>query len=474
MVYRSLRDFLKDLEDSGELVRFNEEVSLDLELAAILRELARRGGPVVIFERIKEGTLPAVGNIFGTWGRVVRAVGSLTDAASRMASLINVRPPSSLIDAIKSIGDLTRVAGYMPKRVSRAPVKEREWRDVDLGKIPALRQWPLEPGRFITFGATFIKHGGLVNFGYYRLQVLGKDRFIVHWMPWRRSEYYSRLGSTEIAVVLGPDPVTMLMAGVPIPHPLDKVFAAGVVRGEGVEVVEGSTVDLTYPANAELVIEAKLTGEYADEGPFGDHVGYYSIVKKYPVAKVTAVYSREDPLIPVTTTAKPVMEDGNIIRFGVEVLKPLLTLIAPEVKDIYMPPEGVGYVTVVSIEKRYPGEARRVMNLLWGLLPVYNKVVVVVDSDVDVRDLGQVLYSVAANVNPQRDIVIVPESPTEELDPSTPIPNLGSKVGIDATRKLPEEYGGLPYPQEARAPGEVEGRAKAIVDEILGKVRKAT
>jgi len=240
-----------------------------------------------------------------------------------------------------------------------------------------------------------------------------------------------------------------------------------------VELVKGSTVNLNYPANAELVIEGRLTGEYVKEGPFGDHVGYYSIVKEYPVVKVTAIYSREGPIIPVTVTGKPVLEDGNIIKFGVEVMKPLLRQLIPEIEDIYMPPEGVGYWTIVSIRKRYPGQARRVMTALWGLLPVYNKVVVVVDSGVNVRDLGEVVYAIASNLNPQRDVVVMPDYPTEELDPSTPTPGLGSKLGLDATRKLPDEYEGKEYPEEAKAPREVEEAAEKLVNTILSRYRNA-
>jgi 4-hydroxy-3-polyprenylbenzoate decarboxylase len=473
MVFKDLRGYLGELEGRGELVRLSEPVSVDLELPALLRNIMYRGGPALLIERTKEGTLPAVGNLFGTWERVLLALGGVepSKASERAVDLLNVKPPTSLIDAVKALGELRDASRYFPRTIRNAPVKEVEWREIDLGKLPAIRQWPLEPGRFLTFGVSIIRRGGVTNFGYYRLQVIGRDRFIMHWMPWRRSAQYAEEGETEVAVVFGPDPVTMLMAGVPVPHPLDKLLLTGVVRGEGVELVKGSTVNLSYPANAELVIEGRLTGEYVKEGPFGDHVGYYSIVKEYPVVKVTAIYSREDPVIPVTVTGKPVLEDGNIIKFGVEVMKPLLRQLIPEIEDIHMPPEGVGYWTIVSIRKRYPGQARRVMTALWGLLPVYNKVVVVVDSGVNVRDLGEVVYAIASNLNPQRDVVVMPDYPTEELDPSTPTPGLGSKLGLDATRKLPDEYEGKEYPEEAKAPREIEEAAEKLVNTILSRYR---
>ncbi len=474
MVIKDLRTFIKVLEGRNELVRVGEPLSVDLEVAALLRELMYRGGPAVIIERTRENTLPIIGNLFGKWDRVMLAMGGNDPetGVSNLVNLLNLRIPQGLIDALKSLGELRRFSQYLPKTVSDGPVKELGWDTVDLTKIPAIRQWAHEPGRFITLGITFIKYGDYRNFGYYRLQVIGRDRLIMHWMPWRRSAMYGELSERpEVAIVLGPDPVTMLMAGVSIPHPLDKLLVTGAVRGEGLELVRGSTVDVEYPANAELVIEGELTGEFVREGPFGDHVGVYSIAKEYPVVRVRAIYSRRDPIIPVTVTGKPVLEDGNIIRFGTKVVKPLLKQLLPEIVDIEIPPEGLGYVIIASIRKRYPGHARRVMTMLWGLVPLLGKVIIVVDHDIDVRDWRQVMYAVAAHVNPSRDILIINNYPVEELDPSTPTPNLGSKVGIDATRKLPEEYGGREYPMDATAPSEVIDRARRIADSIMGVSR---
>ncbi|ADN50814.1 UbiD family decarboxylase [Vulcanisaeta distributa] len=474
MAIKDLRTFIRALEERRDLVRISEPLSVDLEVAALLRELMYRGGPAVIIERTREGTLPIVGNLFGKWDRVMLAMegNDPETAASKLTDLLNLRIPQGLFDALKSLNELRRFSQYFPRSVNDGPVREVEWSNIDLTKIPAIRQWVHEPGRFITFGITFVKYGNYRNFGYYRLQVVGRDRFVMHWQPWRRSAMYGELSEkAEVAVVFGPDPVTMLMAGISIPHPLDKLLVTGVLRGEGVELVRGSTVDVEYPANAELVIEGELTGEYVREGPFGDHVGVYSIAKEYPVVKVKAIYSRRDPLIPVTVTGRPVLEDGNIIRFGTRVVKPLLKQILPELVDIEIPPEGLGYVIITSIRKRYPGHARRVMTALWGLVPVLGKVVIVVDHDVDVRDWGQVMYAVAAHVNPSRDILIIDNYPVEELDPSTPVPNLGSKVGIDATRKLPEEYGGKEYPMDVTAPSDVIDRVRRIVDSIMGRSR---
>ena len=469
MAYSDLRDFLSDLEKEGEVIRVLDEVSLDLELATILRQLAYSGGPVAIFPNIKEKTLPAVGNIFGKWERVLKATGGDPEAkAGELIQLLTLKPPEGLLDALKGLGELKRIASYFPKK-GKSELKE-EWREVDLYKIPAIKQWPLEPSRFITFGATFVKRGDHVNYGYYRLQIVDKDKFLVHWMPWRRSEAIaSQGGKVEVAVVFGGDPVTMLMGGVPVPPPLDKLFVAGVIRGEGVEVTEGKTVNLKYPAKAELVIEGELTGEVMPEGPFGDHSGVYSVVKPYPVVKVKAILSREDPIIPVTTVGKPVLEDGYFIKFGNKVVKPLLKAVVPDVVDFYMPPEGLSYLMIVSIRKRFPGHAKKVMAAIWGLTPVVGKIMIVVDHDVNVEDLGQVMYAVSAHVDPQRDVVVLPNFPVEELDPSPSVPGLGSRLGIDATRKLPEEYGGKEYPKDLTAPDEVEKRAREVLEKYLKK-----
>jgi 4-hydroxy-3-polyprenylbenzoate decarboxylase len=469
MAHGDLRDFLSDLESRGQLIRLGESVSVDLELAAVLRRVTYAGGPAVLFESTREGTLPAVGNLFGSWGRVeLAAGGDPYPALSSALGSLPLRPPSGISGAIRSIGDLSRLSRVAPRTVRSGPVREVPWDEVDLLRLPAIRQWPGEPGRFLTMGITFVRgKGGALDFGYYRLQVLGRDSLIMHWMPWRRGAAYGE-ESRQIAIVFGPDPVTMLMAGVPVPHPMDKALVVGMLRGEGLELVRGETVDVEYPARSELVIEGELTGEMALEGPFGDHAGVYSAARPYPVVRVRAIFSRRDPVIPVTVTGRPVLEDGNIIRFGERAALAFVQQLLPEVVDLHMPPAGLGYLTLVSIRKRYPGHAMRVAAALWALSPLYHKLTVVLDSDVDLRDPTSVTYAISANVNPGRDIRVVDGYPTEELDPSTPTPGFGSKACVDATRKLPEEYGGAEYPGDLVAPPEVEELARRISESILG------
>ncbi|MGC9116327.1 MAG: UbiD family decarboxylase, partial [Conexivisphaera sp.] len=378
------------------------------------------------------------------------------------------RPPSGLLGAVRSLGELSQISRVAPRVVRSGPVRETRWDEVDIFRLPAIRQWPGEPGRFLTMGITFVRgDGDSLNFGYYRLQVLGRDSLIMHWMPWRRGASYGEL-RRQVAISFGPDPVTMLMAGTPVPHPLDKALVTGIIRGEGLELVRGETVDVEYPAHSELVLEGELTGEMATEGPFGDHAGVYSISKAYPVVRIKAVFSRRDPVVPVTVTGKPVLEDGNIIRFGERVALAMVQQLLPEVVDLHMPPGGIGYLTIVSIRKRYPGHAKRIASALWALSPLYHKILVVVDSDVDVRDWTSVSYALSANVDPERDLHVVEGYPTEELDPSTPTPGFGSKVCVDATRKLPEEYGGREYPGDLEAPPEVEALAERASSLILG------
>ncbi len=474
----TFREFLNKLRETGDLVEVDDLVSLDLEIPHILRELCYRRGPAVVFTNVRESPFKVVGNLFCSKRRIVLATDG-TDPAERIRNFLRETPlltcTGGLKRLVKSLGDLAKLGRLVPRVVSSGSVHEREYGDLGLSKLPAVRQWPKEPSRFFTMGITFVGSEDNLNFGYYRLQLVDDRRFIVHWMPWRRSRDIAELGREEvdIAVVFGADPITMLMASVPIPPPLSKVLVTSILRGEGLRLVRGREADVLYPADAELVIEARVKlRELMLEGPFGDHLGYYSPVGRYPVAETLAVYGRRDPLVPVTVTGKPVLEDGYMVLFGERVVLPLLQQIAPEVVDLHIVPESAAYMTVVSVRKKYPGQAKRVMFLLWALAPVINKIVIVVDPDIDVRDLGQVMYAVATHVEPKRDLVIVPDYATEELDPSTPTPGFGSKLGIDATRKLPEEYMGKEYPEETVPDPETVKRVTDLINKILRLYRR--
>ncbi|NPA71056.1 MAG: UbiD family decarboxylase [Crenarchaeota archaeon] len=471
MYYEDLREYLRALEDRNLVVHVDDEVDPDLELAHVLREVIYRNGPTVIFNKVKGCSCKAVGNLFGSIERI-NMVCTDDEVRSRIEGFISLTQGRfrGVQEVLKSVQEFGKVGKALPRKVSSGPVHEVEWREIDVRKLPAIRQWPREPSRFFTMAITFVKRGNVVNFGYYRLQVVDERRLIMHWMPWRRSRELGESIGDEIpvAIVLGADPITMLMAAVPIPPPLDKLTLTGIVRGRGLDMVEGKCLDVLYPANAEIVMEAVVkTRELVDEGPFGDHVGVYSPVLKYPIVEIKAIYTRADPIAPVTVTGKPLLEDGYMITFGERIVRSLIRAILPEVVDLHIPPHGLGYVYIVSIRKRYPGHAKRIMFLLWSLVPVLGKIIIVVDHDINVRDINQVMYAVSAHVDPQRDILIIPNYPTEELDPSTPIIGLGSKMGIDATRKLPEEYNGKQYPEDVEPDPEVARRAEEIVYKIF-------
>ncbi len=472
----SFREFLTKLKQAGELVEIEEPVSLDQELPHILRELCYKGGPAVLFTNVVETPFKVAGNLFCSLKRLEIALNH-KDPAEKIRIFLRELPSltgSGISGFIKAIGDLTRLSRIAPRVVSGGSVHEEDYTDLGLSKLPAVRQWPKEPARFFTMGITFVGSEDNLNFGYYRLQILDDRTFIMHWMPWRRSREIAETSQNEVdvAVVFGADPVTMLMASVPVPPPLNKALITSIVRGESLKLTRGKHVNTLYPSDAELVIEAKVKlNRLALEGTFGDHLGFYSPVKQYPVCEVVGIYGRKDPVVPVTVTGKPVLEDGYMILFGERVVLPLLQQIAPEVIDLHILPESAAYITVVSIRKKYPGQAKRVMLLLWALVPLINKIVVVVDHDVDVRNIAQVLHAIAVNVDPKRDILIVPDYATEELDPSTPTPGIGSKLGIDATRKLPEEYLGKEYPEEVRPDPEIVRKTAHLISKILDRYR---
>ncbi len=471
-MFNDLREYLNFLRGHNLLVEIDDEVSLDLELAHILREVCYNNGPAVIFKNVKDCLTKVVGNLFGSLDRIDNIL-SEDEISRRLEYFSNILKTRyrGIQDIVKTISEFGKVGKALPRKVGSGPVHEVEWKNIDITKLPAIRQWPGEKARFFTMGITFVAYDDRINFGYYRLQVVDERRMIMHWMPWRKSREIAEMWSDEVpvAIVFGTDPITMLMASVPIPSPLDKVFITGLLRGRGIDFVEGKSVkNVVYPANSELVIEGVVKlRDLVPEGPFGDHVGVYSPVLKYPIVEVRAIFSRDDPIIPVTVTGKPILEDGYMMIFGERVVKNLLKCIASEIVDLHIPPSGLGYVYIVSIRKKYPGQAKRVMMLLWSLVPVLGKIVIVVDSDVNVRDLNQVMYMIAAHVDPQRDIVIIPRYPTEELDPSTPIVGYGSKVGIDATRKLPEEYGGEKYPEDVKPDEETMKKISNIISKIL-------
>ena len=472
MAYRSLRDFIDRLEAAGELVRVSEPVSTVLEMTEIQTRLLRNGGPAVLFERpVKaDGTpsdMPVLVNLFGTVKRVAMGVtlegrerttaGELREVGELLAFLRNPEPPRGLKDAWEMLPLAQTVMGMRLKTVKKAPVQEVvETGDrIDLGSLPIQTCWPGEPAPLITWGLVVTKgpsddREDDFNLGIYRMQVLGRDRAIMRWLAHRGgAQHYARhkkAGKREplpAAVVLGADPGTILAAVTPVPDTLSEYQFAGLLRGAKAELVACKTQPLMGPAQAEIVLEGEvLLDEHAEEGPYGDHTGYYNSVETFPVFRVTAITRRRDPIYLSTFTGRPPDEPSVLGEALNEVFIPLLRQQFPEIVDFWLPPEGCSYrIAVVSMKKAYPGHAKRVMLGVWSYLRqfMYTKWVIVVDHDIDARDWRDVMWALSTKMDPARDIAVIENTPIDYLDFASPESGLGSKIGLDATDKWPPE-----------------------------------
>jgi 4-hydroxy-3-polyprenylbenzoate decarboxylase len=472
-----LREFLGALEERGWLRRVGESLSPELEIPEVLRQVMYAGGPAVLFESVRG--FPGwrvVGNLFGSLERIKLALGvdRLEDVGSRLVGPLAAPPPFSLVDKLKAAAELFELGRYAPKVVRSGPVKEVVEEEPDLLSIPAFKSWPGDAGRYITFGVLVTKSlAGVYNLGVYRIQILNSREAVVHAQIHKRAAelFASSSGCVDAAVVIGGDPAFLLSGIMPTPYPLDEYLFAGVLRGSGVEVTKGVATELYVPARAEAVIEGCVdVRDLRREGPFGDHYGVYDPGGLYPVFKAKVILRREDPIYYGTVVGKPPLEDAYMGKAVERIFLPILKFLLPEVVDLSLPEYGLFQgVAVVSIRKRFPGHGKKVMFALWGLghMLSLTKIVIVVDHDVDVHNLNEVLYALAQRVDPQRDVVVVPGAHVDVLDTGAPTPGYGSKLGIDATRKLPEEYGGRPWPEEVAPDPEVAARVRDIVRRIL-------
>ncbi|MDO8411403.1 MAG: UbiD family decarboxylase, partial [Phenylobacterium sp.] len=426
MAYRSLREFIAKLEAAGELVRVSEPVSTVLEMTEIHRRLLRQGGPAVLFENViradgERSPMPCLVNLFGTVKRVAMGVtlegrerttaADLREVGELLAFLRSPEPPRGLRDALDMLPLAKTVMAMRPATVKKAPVQEIVWTgdQIDLTKLPIQTCWPGEPAPLITWPLVVTKGPSTereddYNLGIYRMQVLGKDRTIMRWLAHRGGAQHHRRwkasGKPEplpACAVLGADPGTILAAVTPVPETLSEYQFAGLMRGAKAELVAAKTVPLMVPAEAEIVIEGHvLLDEYADEGPYGDHTGYYNSVEKFPVFQVSAITMRRDPIYLTTFTGRPPDEPSVLGEALNEVFIPLLRQQFPEIVDFWLPPEGCSYrIAVVSMKKAYPGHAKRVMMGVWSYLRqfMYTKWVIVVDADIDARDWKQVMWA---------------------------------------------------------------------------------
>lgn len=459
MAYRDLHEFIGVLEGAGELKRIGEPVSPVLEIAEISDRVVKRGGPALLFTNVSGYDMPVLTNIFGSRRRVEMALGaSLEAVAGRLESLLQVpEPPAGLVDKIRALPRLAELASFFPRVVRRGPCQEVVQEDFSLEDLPVLQCWPRDAGRFITLPLVFTRDPdtGARNVGMYRLQVYDARTTGMHWHCHKDgaaifSRYRRQQRRMEVAVALGADPVTIYAATAPLPPGMDEMLLAGFLRQEPVELVRCRTVDLEVPAHAEIVLEGYVDpGEDRLEGPFGDHTGFYSPADMYPVFHVTCMTRRREPVYPATVVGRPPMEDAYLGEITERVFLPLIKMQLPEVVDMHLPVEGVFHnLAIVSIRKSYPGQARKVMHALWGMgQMMFTKVIAVVDADVDVRDLAGVRWRVLANMDPQRDLVVT-AGPLDALDHAAPVPGYGGHLGIDATRKLPEEGHSRPWPEE--------------------------
>jgi 4-hydroxy-3-polyprenylbenzoate decarboxylase len=472
MAYRSLREFIAKLEAAGELVRVKEPVSTVLEMTEIQTRLLATGGPAVLFENPvlangEPSPMPALANLFGTVKRVAMGVtlggqprttgAELREVGELLAFLRQPEPPRGLKDAVSMLPTIQTVLSMRPNTVKRAPVQQvvLTGDDIDLSKLPIQTCWPGEPAPLITWPLVVTKGPSGAreddfNLGIYRMQVIGKDRCIMRWLAHRGgAQHYARhkkAGAREplpACAVLGADPGTILAAVTPVPDTLSEYQFAGLLRGAKVDLVPAKTQPLMVPAQAEIVIEGQvLLDEYADEGPYGDHTGYYNSVERFPVFQVTAITMRKDPIYLTTFTGRPPDEPSVLGEALNEVFIPLIRQQFPEIVDFWLPPEGCSYrIAVVSMKKAYPGHAKRVMLGVWSYLRqfMYTKWVIVVDDDIDARDWKDVMWAVSTRMDPARDVTLIESTPIDYLDFASPESGLGSKIGLDATNKWPPE-----------------------------------
>lgn len=446
---RDLRAWIALLEREGELKRVSAEVDPHLEITEITDRTVKAGGPALLFENVKGSPHPLLINQFGTERRMCLAfdAASLDDVGRRMGDVLEMQPPQGLVQKVKGLAKLKSIADSMPKSVRGGPAQEIviERDEVNLGHLPVQTCWPDDAGPFITLPAVITKdpHDGTRNVGMYRMQVLGPRETAMHWQIHKdgRLDYLATDGRLEVAVALGLDPVTAYAASAPLPKHVDEFMLAGFLKGEPVELVRCKTVDLEVPANAEIVLEGYVEqGDLAPEGPFGDHTGYYTGVEPFPVFHVTAVTMRRDAIYPSIVVGKPPQEDAWLGKATERIFLPAIKMSVPEIVDYDLPVAGAFHnCAIVSIRKRFPGHAQKVMHAIWGLgLLSLTKAVVVVDEWVDVHDYEDVFFRVGANVDPGRDIMLT-EGPLDHLDHAPTRQFYGGKIGIDATHKGPEE-----------------------------------
>jgi 4-hydroxy-3-polyprenylbenzoate decarboxylase len=480
MAFRDQREFIDLLESKGELRRIKAPVSPKLEISEIAGRVMHAGGPALLFENVSGSAFPVSINLLGSRRRMALALGveDIEEVAGRIAGLIDTRVPESLLGKLALLPRLAELARFPARLVREGPVQEvvEEGDAVDLGRLPVLTCWPQDGGPYFTLPQVITRSpvSGMRNVGMYRMQVFDRNTTGMHWHIHKHGavhlEQARSLGRRlEVAVALGGDPALTYAATAPLPETIEEYLFAGFLRREPVELVRARTVDLEVPAAADFVLEGYVDPQepLRREGPFGDHTGYYSLEDDYPVFHVQAVTRRRDAVYPATVVGRPPMEDYWMGQATERIFLPLLRLVVPEVVDYHMPPEGVFHNLVfVSIRKSYPGQAFKVMNALWGQgLMMLAKVIVVLDSDVDVQNPSEAWWAALNNIDPRRDTVFCP-GPLDALDHAASLPHYGTRMGIDGTRKLKGEGFTRPWPDKIKMSEEVRQRVDRMWKEL--------
>ncbi len=480
MAYEDLREFIARLEQEGELARISREVSVELEITEIADRAVKQNGKALLFENPKGYDIPVLINAFASERRIKLALETdrLESIGEKLVELARMKP-ESVLDGLKALSSAKNLVSFIPKKVKSGPVKEVVDYNPNLLKFPILKCWPQDGGRFITFPVVITKdpETGVLNAGMYRMQVFDGKTTGMHWQIHKHGAlHYKKLKEMgidrlEVAVAIGVDPATLYASTTPLPENISEFMLAGFIRKKRLKMVDCETVDLQVPATAEIVLEGYVKlDEFRIEGPFGDHTGYYTPPEPYPAFHVECITHRENPIYHATVVGKPPMEDAWLGKATERIFLPMIKMIHPEIVDMNLPISATFHnLAIVSIKKRYPGHARKVMFSIWGTgMLSLTKVVIVVDDDVNVHDMNEVIWAVTSRFDPARDVVIIPDSPLDSLDHASYKPNLGGKLGIDATKKWKEEG----YEREWPDVVEMDEKIRRKVDEYWGNIKK--
>ncbi|MBU3966896.1 MAG: menaquinone biosynthesis decarboxylase [Euryarchaeota archaeon] len=478
MAYKDLREFIEVLEKKGLLKRIKTEVSAELEITEILDRVVKNNGPALLFENVKGSRIPVFANAFGTMERMCLAleVNSLDEIGDRIKKLLEFEAPKSIWEGIKMLPMVAELSSFPPKHVNSGTCKEVILREgFSLDEFPILKCWPGDGGRFITLPLVFTKNQntGRQNVGMYRMQVYDGKTTGMHWHIHKHGarDYADAKndGKIEVAVAIGADPSIVYSATAPLPDNIDEMMFAGFLRKKNVELIKCETLDLFVPAHAEIILEGYVDSkERRTEGPFGDHTGYYSLADEFPVFHITCITHRKNPIYNATVVGIPPMEDAYLGKATERIFLPLMKAQLPEIVDINLPVEAVFHnLCIVSIKKRYPGHAKKIMFALWGMgQMMFAKTIIVLDNDVDVQDLKEVLWATTTRFDPAKDVTIIDRAPTDTLDHASPLSNLGSKMGIDATRKGPDEGFDREWPEALKMEAKVIKRIDGLWGEM--------